>query len=110
MRSGNIAGVDSDDARGRAVPHSTEGSLWAAEDDLAGPSNHNPRRFAGRNPSANAALGLAGTPWDKGIRTAIPAKDGIRAGDRLNRYFTAPWPNHTWLMDFKYCRTWNGSV
>jgi putative transposase len=39
-------------------------------------------------------------------RTTIPAKDGIRAGDLLNKDFTAPRPDHTWVMDFTYCRTW----
>jgi transposase InsO family protein len=43
-------------------------------------------------------------------RTTIPAKDGIRAGDLLNRDFTAPRPDHTWVMDFTYCRTWAGWV
>jgi len=45
---------------------------------------------------AMRALGLAGVRRDKGIRTTIPAKDGIRAGDLLNRDFTAPRPDHTW--------------
>ena len=53
-------------------------------------------------------LGLEGIRRDKGIRTTIPAKDGIRAGDLLNRDFTAPRPDHTWVMDFTYCRTWAG--
>jgi len=44
---------------------------------------------------AMRALGLAGVRRDKGIRTTIPAKDGIRAGDLLNRDFTAPRPDHT---------------
>jgi len=52
------------------------------------------------------ALGLAGIRRDKGIRTTIPAKDGIRAGDLLNRDFTAPRPDHSWVMDFTCCRTW----
>ena len=55
-------------------------------------------------------LGLSGIRRDKGIRTTIPAKDGIRAGDLLNRDFTAPRPDHTWVMDFTYCRTWAGWV
>jgi transposase InsO family protein len=59
---------------------------------------------------AMRALGLAGIRRDKGIRTTIPAKDGIRAGDLLNRDFTAPRPDHTWVMDFTYCRTWAGWV
>jgi len=59
---------------------------------------------------AMRALGLTGIRRDKGVRTTIPAKDGIRAGDLLNRDFTAPRPDHTWVMDFTYCRTWAGWV
>jgi putative transposase len=59
---------------------------------------------------AMRALGLEGIRRDKGIRTTIPAKDGIRAGDLLNRDFTAPRPDHTWVMDLTYCRTWAGWV
>jgi transposase InsO family protein len=59
---------------------------------------------------AMRALGLSGIRRDKGVRTTIPAKDGIRAGDLLNRDFTAPRPDHTWVMDFTYCRTWAGWV
>ena len=49
---------------------------------------------------AMRSLGLAGIRRDKGTRTTIPAKDGIRAGDLLNRDFTAPRPDHTWVMDW----------
>jgi len=59
---------------------------------------------------AMRTLGLAGIRRDKSIRTTIPAKDGIRAGDLLNRDFTAPRPDHTWVMDFTHCRTWAGWV
>ena len=59
---------------------------------------------------AMRSLGLSGIRRDKSIRTTIPAKDGIRAGDLLNRDFTAPRPDHTWVMDFTYCRTWAGWV
>lgn len=59
---------------------------------------------------AMRALGLAGIRRDKGIRTTIPGKDGNRAGDLLNRDFTAPRPDHTWVMDFTYVRTWAGWV
>jgi transposase InsO family protein len=55
-------------------------------------------------------LGLEGVRRTKGIRTTIQAKDGIRAGDLLNRDFTAPWPDHTWVADFTYVRTWAGWV
>jgi putative transposase len=46
----------------------------------------------------------------KGVRTTIPAKDGKRAGDLLNRDFTAPAPNRVWVTDFTYVRTWAGFV
>jgi putative transposase len=44
----------------------------------------------------------------KGVRTTIPGKDGNRAGDLLNRDFTAPAPNRVWVTDFTYVRTWAG--
>ncbi len=59
---------------------------------------------------AMRTLGLSSIRRDKGIRTTIPAKDGIQAGDLLNRDFTAPRSDHTWVMDFTYCRTWAGWV
>ncbi len=42
---------------------------------------------------AMRTLGLSGVRRDKGIRTTIPAKDGKRAGDLLDRDFTAKAPN-----------------
>ena len=59
---------------------------------------------------AMKSLGLNGIRRSKGVRTTIPGKDGKRAGDLLNRDFTAPAPNGTWVMDFTYCRTWAGFV
>jgi transposase InsO family protein len=46
----------------------------------------------------------------KGIRTTIPANDGRRAGDLLNRDFSAAAPNRTWVMDFTEVRAWVGFV
>lgn len=59
---------------------------------------------------AMRSLGLQGVRRSKGIRTTIPAKDGKRAGDLLNRDFTAAAPNRTWVMDFTYVRCWVGFV
>ncbi len=59
---------------------------------------------------AMRTVGLQGIRRAKGIRTTIPAKDGRRAGDLLNRDFTAEAPNRTWVMDFTYVRTWAGFV
>ena len=69
-----------------------------------------PDASAGSVDRAMRTLGLVGVRRDKGIRTTIPAKDGIRAGDLLNRTFTAEAPNRTWVTDFTYCRTWAGFV
>jgi len=55
-------------------------------------------------------LGMNGVRRGKGVRTTIPGKDGRRAGDLLNRDFTAPAPNRRWVADFTYCRTWAGFV
>ena len=48
------------------------------------------------------ALWLNGVRRDKGVRTTIPAKDGHRAGDLLDRDFTAAAPNLVWVTDFTY--------
>ena len=58
-----------------------------------------PDASAGSVDRAMAALGLSGVRRDKGVRTTIPAKDGTRAGDLLDRDFTAPAPNRVWVTD-----------
>ena len=63
---------------------------------------------AGSVDRAMTALGLSGVRRDKGIRTTIPGKGGNRAVDLLDRDFTAPRPDHTWVADFTYVRTWAG--
>ncbi|OUZ06713.1 transposase [Aeromicrobium sp. PE09-221] len=69
-----------------------------------------PGAGAGAVDRAMRALGLSGVRRDKGIRTTIPAKDGKRAGDLLDRDFTAPAPNRVWVTDFTYVRAWAGWV
>jgi len=54
--------------------------------------------------------GLNGAVRGRSHRTTIPAKEGVRAGDLVNRNFTAPAPNRVWVADFTYCRTWSGFV
>lgn len=41
------------------------------------------------------------------ISTALPAP---RAPDLLDRQFSAPSPNHSWVTDFTYVATWGGFV
>lgn len=52
--------------------------------------------------------GLRGLVRGGAKRTTIPAKDGVRAGDLVNRVFTATAPNQLWVADFTYVRTWAG--
>ncbi len=52
--------------------------------------------------------GLCGVVRGKKHRTTIPAKDGVRASDQLDRDFTAQAPNTQWVADFTYVRTWAG--
>ncbi len=59
---------------------------------------------------AMRTLGLEGVRRVKKLRTTIPNPDGKRAGDLLNRDFTAPAPNRVWVTDFTYVRTWAGFV
>ena len=59
---------------------------------------------------AMRTLGLEGIVRAKKLRTTIPGADGKRAGDLLNRDFTAPAPNLVWVTDFTYVRTWAGFV
>src|SRR5829696_1905487 len=55
-----------------------------------------------------ARPGVQGVRRGKKVRTTLPAKDGRRAGDLLDRDFTAPAPNRVWIADFTYVRTWLG--
>jgi transposase InsO family protein len=55
-------------------------------------------------------LGMNGVRRGKTARTTVPARDGHRAGDLLDRNFTASAPNTRWVADFTYCRTWSGFV
>lgn len=56
-----------------------------------------PAASAGSLDRAMRTLGLPGVRRAKVIRTTIPAKDGKRAQDLLNRDFTAPAPNEVWV-------------
>lgn len=53
-------------------------------------------------------LGLCGVRRDKTCRTTVQAKDGKRAGDLVDRDFTAEAPDRLWVTDFTYVRTWSG--
>jgi putative transposase len=54
--------------------------------------------------------GLAGAVRGKKVRTTVADGAGQRAGDRVNRDFTAARPNRTWCADFTYVAAWCGIV
>lgn len=54
--------------------------------------------------------GMSGLVRGRKTVTTISGRNGTRAGDMLNRQFTAPRPNHTWVTDFTYVATWAGFV
>ena len=54
------------------------------------------------------AEGMRGLVRGRKTRTTIAAKDGVRAGDLLNRNFRTSAPNRAWVTDFTYLATWSG--
>ena len=78
-------------------------ALLRRQEGLAGTSR-------GAVDRAMRTLGLEGVRRVKKLRTTIPGPDGRRAGDLLNRDFTATAPNRVWVTDFTYVRTWAGFV
>lgn len=67
-----------------------------------------PEASPGSVDRAMKALGLNGIRPAKGVHTTIPGQDGRRAGDLLDRDFTASAPSLFRVADFTYCRTWVG--
>ncbi|WP_276143848.1 IS3 family transposase [Sciscionella marina] len=53
-------------------------------------------------------LGMGGVVRGRKQRTMIPGKAGVRAGDQLNRDFTAEAPNQARVADFTHISTWPG--
>jgi putative transposase len=54
--------------------------------------------------------GLCGVVRGKKVRTTVADPGHQRAGDRVNRDFTAERPNRTWVADFTYVAMWSGIV
>ena len=54
--------------------------------------------------------GMNGLVRGRKTRTTVLGKDGRRAGDLLNRDFTAPAPNRIWVTDFTYVPVYSGFV
>ena len=95
--------VDARDGRRTLTPE----GLYGRRKMTALVRRHLPAASPGSVDRAMRSLGLQGISRSKQLRTTIPAKDGKRAGDLLDRNFTAPAPNKVWVADFTYCRTWD---
>jgi putative transposase len=54
--------------------------------------------------------GLTGAVRGKTVRTTVPDPGHERAGDRVNRDFSAERPHRTWCADFTYVAAWCGIV
>jgi transposase InsO family protein len=51
--------------------------------------------------------GMRGLARGRKVRTTIPARNGQRARDLLNRQFRTSAPNRAWVTDSTYCPTWS---
>jgi len=95
------------DQKGRQKPEVLYGrrkmTAWLARKGFPDISKHTVDRLMRQE-------GMNGLVRGRKARTTIQAKDGKRAGDLLNRNFTAPHPNHSWVTDFTYVPTWSGFV
>jgi len=93
------------DKKGRQKPEVLYGrrkmTAWLARNGFPDVSKHTVDRLMRQE-------GMNGLIRGRRTRTTIPGKDGHRAKDLLNRCFTAPHPNHTWVTDFTYVPTWGG--
>jgi putative transposase len=78
---------------------------WLAGNGFPGVSKHTVDRLM------RTEGGMRGLVRGRKTRTTIPgiaAKDGVRAGDLLNRNFRTSTPNRAWVTDFTYLSTWSG--
>ena len=78
-------------------------TAWLSRNGLPGISKHTVDRLMRQE-------GMHGLVRGRKTRTTIPAKDGRRAGDLLDRQFRTAAPNQAWVTDFTYVNTWAGFV
>ncbi len=89
--------IDEHDARRKLTPE----GLYGRRKMTALVRRHLRDASPGSVDRAMRSLGLVGIRRSKKLRTTIPAKDGRRAGDLLDRDFAAPAPNLVWVADFE---------
>ena len=102
-----LRGLRQRDERGRQKPEVLYGrrkmTAWLTRKECTDVSKHTVDRLMRDE-------GMNGLIRGRQTRTTIAGKDGHRAGDLLDRVFTAPHPNHSWVTDFTYVPTWSGFV
>jgi hypothetical protein len=76
-------------------------TAWLQRNGHAGVSKHTVDRLM-------RGEGMRGLVRGRKTRTTISGKDGVRAGDLLNRDFRTAAPNRAWVTDFTYVSTWAG--
>jgi putative transposase len=105
--TGALRSLKVPDAKGRPRPEIIYGrrkmTQWLRRSGFPEASKHTVDRLMREE-------GMNGLIRGRKIRTTIPGKDGRRAGDLLNRDFTAPAPNQIWVTDFTYVPVYSGFV
>ncbi|MGP9784667.1 IS3 family transposase [Glutamicibacter sp. AOP12-B1-11] len=95
------------DAKGRPKPEILYGrrkmTAWLRRNGFPEVSKHTVDRLMRDE-------GMNGLIRGRKTRTTIPGKDGKRAGDLLNRNFSASAPNRIWVTDFTYVPVYSGFV
>ena len=100
-----LRGLHSGSPTGGPLPEILYGrrkmTAWLQRSGHAGVSKHTVDRLMREE-------GMRGLVRGRKVRTTIAGKDGVRAGDLLNRDFRTNAPNRAWVTDFTYVATWSG--
>jgi transposase InsO family protein len=100
-----LRGLRTGSATGGPLPETLYGrrkmTAWLQRSGFGGVSKHTVDRLM-------RAEGMRGLVRGGKTRTTIAAKDGVRAGDLLNRDFRTSAPDRAWVTDFTYVSTWSG--
>jgi len=100
-----LRGLRTGSASGGPLPETLYGrrkmTAWLDHSGFPGVSKHTVDRLMREE-------GMRGLVRGRKVRTTIAGKDGVRAGDLLNRDFATTAPNRAWVTDFTYVPTWSG--
>ena len=92
-----LRGLRTGSASGGALPETLYGrrkmTAWLDHSGFPGVSKHTVDRLMREE-------GMRGLVRGRKVRTTIAGKDGVRAGDLLNREFGTTAPNRAWVTDF----------